>query len=66
METIFEQIEKNIDNLVTNNADWTASATREELDAARLSIRCPGALRILMIPIGSSMVTPWKNILATL
>lgn len=35
METIFEQIEKNIDNLVTNNADWTASATREELDAAR-------------------------------
>ncbi len=35
MDNIFEQVEKNIDNLVTNNADWTASATKEEMDAAR-------------------------------
>ena len=35
MENIFEQVEKNIDNLVLNNVDWTASATKEELDAAR-------------------------------
>ncbi len=33
MDNIFEQVEKNIDNLVTNNADWTASATKEEMDA---------------------------------
>lgn len=32
---IFEQVEKNIDNLVINNADWTASAAKDELDAAR-------------------------------
>ena len=30
-----EQVEKNIDNLVRNSVDWTASATKEELDAAR-------------------------------
>ena len=35
MNDIFEQVEKNIDNLVVNQADWTASATKEELDAAR-------------------------------
>lgn len=35
MENIFEQVEKNIDNLVVNDADWTASATKEALDAAR-------------------------------
>ena len=32
---IFEQVEKNIDKLVLNNADWTASASKEMLDAAR-------------------------------
>lgn len=35
MNDIFEQIEKNIDGLVSNNADWTACATKEELEAAR-------------------------------
>lgn len=35
MNNIFDQVEKNIDNLVINNADWTACATKEELDAAR-------------------------------
>ena len=35
MDNIFEQVEKNIDNLVLGNADWTASATKEELEAAR-------------------------------
>ena len=35
MESIFKQIEKNIDNLVTNNADWTACASKEQLQAAR-------------------------------
>ena len=35
MDNVFEQVEKNIDNLVRNNVDWTASATKEELDAAR-------------------------------
>ena len=35
MDSVFEQVEKNIDNLVVNNADWTACATKEELAAAR-------------------------------
>ena len=35
MDNVFDQVEKNIDNLVINNADWTASATKEALDAAR-------------------------------
>ena len=35
MDNVFEQVEKNIDNLVLGNADWTATATNEELDAAR-------------------------------
>ena len=35
MNTIFEQVEKNIDHLVESNADWTASATPEQLQAAR-------------------------------
>ena len=35
MDNVFEQVEKNIDNLVLGNADWTASATKEELEAAR-------------------------------
>lgn len=35
MNTIFKQVEKNIDYLVENNADWTASATPEQLQAAR-------------------------------
>ena len=35
MTDIFEQIEKNIDKLVVNQVDWSASATKEELDAAR-------------------------------
>ena len=36
MDNVFEQVEKNIDNLVLGNADWTASATKEELEAARM------------------------------
>lgn len=35
MENVFKQVEKNIDNLVVNNADWTASATREQLKDAK-------------------------------
>lgn len=35
MKDVFEQVEKNIDNLVENNADWTASATKEQLNDAR-------------------------------
>ena len=35
MDDVFEQVEKNIDNLVLGNADWTASATKEELEASR-------------------------------
>lgn len=35
MNHIFEQVEKNIDNLVANNADWTACASKEQLQAAR-------------------------------
>ncbi len=35
MDNVFEQVEKNIDNLVRNSVDWTASATKEELEAAR-------------------------------
>ncbi len=35
MDSIFEQVEKNIDSLVRNSVDWTASATKEELEAAR-------------------------------
>ncbi len=35
MENIYEQVEKNIDYLVENNADWTACATSEQLQKAR-------------------------------
>jgi len=35
IENIFNQVEKNIDNLVINNADWTSSAAKEQLKAAR-------------------------------
>ncbi|WP_051538254.1 class I SAM-dependent methyltransferase [Butyrivibrio proteoclasticus] len=35
MKNVYEQVEENIDNLVANQADWTASATNEELDLAR-------------------------------
>lgn len=35
MKDIFEQVEKNIDHLVENNADWTASATKEQINDAR-------------------------------
>ncbi len=35
METIYEQVEKNIDALVENNADWTACATPEQIQQAR-------------------------------
>lgn len=34
MKDIFEQVEKNIDNLVANNVDWAAGATVEQLRAA--------------------------------
>lgn len=35
MKNIFEQVEKNIDNLVANSVDWSASASKEQLQAAR-------------------------------
>lgn len=35
MEDIFEQVEKNIDNLVASNVDWTVCASKEQLNAAR-------------------------------
>ena len=35
MKNIFEQVEKNIDNLVVNSVDWTASASKEQLQAAK-------------------------------
>lgn len=35
MDNIFEQVEKNMDNLVANNVDWTACALKEQLQAAR-------------------------------
>ena len=35
MENVFEQVEKNIDNLVVNGADWTAGVSQEQLQAAR-------------------------------
>lgn len=35
MKNIFEQVEKNIDNLVVNSVDWSACASKEQLQAAR-------------------------------
>lgn len=35
MKNIFEQVEKNIDNLVLNNVDWSACASKEQLQDAR-------------------------------
>ena len=35
MENIFEQVEKNIDSLVENSVDWSACASKEQLQAAR-------------------------------
>ena len=35
MKNIFEQVEKNIDSLVANSVDWSASASMEQLQAAR-------------------------------
>ena len=35
MDNIFEQVEKNMDNLVANNVDWTACASKEQLQVAR-------------------------------
>ena len=35
MDDVFEQVERNIDGLVLGNAGWTASASKEELEAAR-------------------------------
>lgn len=35
MNNIFEQVEKNIDNLVMKNVYWTASASKEQLHAAK-------------------------------
>ena len=35
MKSVYEQVEENIDNLVANQADWTASATDEELNSAK-------------------------------
>lgn len=36
MKNIFEQVEKNIDNLVVNSVDWTASASKEQLQATKV------------------------------
>ncbi len=35
MGNVYEQVEKNIDNLVSNAVDWSACATTEELQTAR-------------------------------
>lgn len=35
MKNIFEQVEKNIDNLVADNVDWTGCASKEQLQDAR-------------------------------
>ncbi|MBQ1325406.1 MAG: class I SAM-dependent methyltransferase [Solobacterium sp.] len=35
MKSVYEQVEENIDNLVAKQADWTASATDEELNSAK-------------------------------
>lgn len=35
MKNIFEQVEKNIDTLVANGVNWTACASKEQLQAAR-------------------------------
>lgn len=35
MENIFKQVEKNIDDLVESSIDWTACASKEQLQAAR-------------------------------
>ncbi len=35
MEKVYEQVEKNIDYLVENNADWTACATTDHMQQAR-------------------------------
>ena len=35
MKNIFDQVEKNIDNLVTSNVDWVTCASEEQLQAAR-------------------------------
>lgn len=35
MKNIFEQVEKNIDDLVTNNVDWAACASKEQLQVAK-------------------------------
>ena len=35
MENIFEQVERNIDNLVTGSVDWSVCASKEQLQDAR-------------------------------
>ena len=35
MKNIFEQVEKNIDNLVADGVNWTACASREQLQEAK-------------------------------
>ena len=35
MEKIYEQVERNIDNLVENNVNWSACATSEQMQRAR-------------------------------
>lgn len=35
MKNIFEQVEKNIDDLVTDGVDWAAGASKEQLQSAR-------------------------------
>ncbi len=34
-QAVFEQVEKNIDDLVANSVDWSACASKEQLQAAR-------------------------------
>ena len=35
MKNIFEQVEKNIDSLAANGVNWSACASKEQLQAAR-------------------------------
>ena len=35
MKNVYEQVERNIDNLVVNNVDWSACATAEDMQKAR-------------------------------
>ncbi|MBR4866319.1 MAG: hypothetical protein IKU11_06505 [Clostridia bacterium] len=48
MEQIYEQVERNIDNLVINQVGWSNTATAEQLESARNGI--------LLIPFYDKLV----------